>query len=204
MHRDYLPLNVVKPRIKPGFRNMPKKNLQTIEGAVPTHPIAEPKRLLDMERSVLSQVHFIGNHIQSTGSTGYRRWFDVGISEFRLLVVISNQPGSTGARINEIVGLDLSAISRTLRKMEEKGLVESTSHPRHPSYRCWYITKVGARLHDRIRVMTDKREEALLTGFSKAEVFQLLSYLHRLSDNADELKRIAEEGDGAPQGVADP
>ncbi len=159
--------------------------------------IAEPEQLLDMDTSVLSQVHFVGNRIQSTGSTGYRRWFDIGISEFRLLVVISNEPGSTGARINEIMGLDLGAISRSLRKMEERGLVVSLAHAKHPSYRCWYLTGSGASLHDRVCAITEKRESALLKGFSKAEVFQLLSYLHRLSDNADELKRIADEGDGA-------
>lgn len=166
--------------------------------------IAEPKQLLDMDRSVLSQVHFVGNRIQVTGSASYRKWFGIGISEFRLLVVISNEPGSTGARIHEIMGLDLGAISRSLRRMEEKGLVVSAAHARHPSYRRWYVTARGADLHDRISVMTDKREAALLKGFSKAEVFQLLSYLHRLFENADELTRIAEDGDGAQQEEASP
>lgn len=156
-----------------------------------------PEELLDMDSSVLSQVHFVGNRIQATGSASYRKWFDTGISEFRLLVVLSNEPGATGARVNEIMGLDLGAISRTLRKMEEKGLVFSTAHPKHPSYRCWHVTKEGAALHDRIHAMTQKREAALLKGFTKAETFQLLSFLHRLLDNAEDLKRITDEGDGA-------
>ncbi|MEO1192206.1 MAG: MarR family winged helix-turn-helix transcriptional regulator [Pseudomonadota bacterium] len=158
---------------------------------------AAPRQLLDMDSSVLSQVHFVGNCIQTTGSASYRRWFGVGIPEFRLLVVVSNEPGCSGARVHEIMGLDLGAISRSLRQMEKKGLVVSTAHARHPSYRRWYMTKRGAALHDRICVMTGKREAALLKGFSKAETFQLLSYLHRLFENADELKRIARDGDGA-------
>lgn len=158
---------------------------------------ASPEELLDMDASVLSQVHFVGNRIQATGSASYRKWFDTGISEFRLLVVLCNEPGSTGARVNEIMGLDLGAISRTLRKMENKGLVFSTAHPKHPSYRCWHVTEEGAALHDRIHAMTKKREGALLKGFSKAETFQLLSFLHRLLENAEELKHITDEGDGA-------
>ena len=157
-------------------------------------PISEPQSRLDMEASVLTQVHFVGNRINSTGSNGYRKWFGIGISEFRLLVVIGNEPGSTGARINEIMGLDLGAISRTLRRMEANGLVVSRPHPRHPSYRCWYLTKQGADLHDRISKMTDAREAAILEGFSKAEVFQLLSFLHRLSDNTEKLEQIASDG----------
>ncbi|MDG2090425.1 MAG: MarR family winged helix-turn-helix transcriptional regulator [Gammaproteobacteria bacterium] len=153
-----------------------------------------PKQLLDMDTSVLSQVHFAGNRIQLTGSTGYKKWYDISISEFRLLVVISNEPGSTGARVNEIMGLDLGAISRSLRKMEKRGLVYSTVHPKHPSYRCWYITKVGAELHDRVYEMTKIREAAILKGFSKAESHQLLSYLHRISENAEVLVEIAEQG----------
>jgi len=154
----------------------------------------QPVELLDMDASVLSQTHFVANCIQATGAAGYRKWFDIGISEFRLLVVLSNEPGATGARVNEIMGLDLGAISRSLRKMESRGLVFSKEHPKHPSYRCWYVTKAGADLHDRVHQMTKEREEAILNGFSKAERFQLLSFLHRLFENTEALKQIAEHG----------
>lgn len=153
-----------------------------------------PKQLLDMDDSVLSQVHFVGNRIQLTGTAGYKKWYDIKLSEFRLLVVISNEPGSTGARINEIMGLDLGAISRSLHKMEKRGLVFCRPHPKHPSYRCWYITKVGAELHDRAHEMTKVREQTILKGFSKAEVHQLLSYLHRLAENGKDLADIAKQG----------
>lgn len=154
----------------------------------------QPKQLLDMDDSVLSQVHFVGNRIQLTGTTSYKKWYDIKISEFRLLVVISNEPGSTGARINEIMGLDLGAISRSLHKMEKRGLVFSEVHPKHPSYRCWFITKEGAELHDKVHEMTKMREQAILKGFSKAEVHQLLSYLHRLAENGEDLAIIAKQG----------
>lgn len=147
-----------------------------------------------MNDSVLSQVHFLANYIQSTGAKGYRKWFDIGISEFRLLVVISNEPGCTGARIHEVMGLDLGAISRSLRKMEQRELVFSTAHARHPSYRCWYITDTGAAMHDQVHRMTKIREKSLLRGFSKADVFQLLSYLHRMLENVGDLEQIADEG----------
>ena len=156
--------------------------------------ISTTSRTLDMASSVLTQVHFVGNRINATGSAGYRKWYGIGISEFRLLVVLANEPGSTGARINEIMGLDLGAISRTLRRMESNDLVLSTEHPRHPSYKCWYLTAEGAELHDRINEMTDMREAAILNGFSKSEIFQLLAFLHRLSDNSANLERIANEG----------
>lgn len=165
---------------------------------VPEHPeIFEPAEKLDMSASALTQVHFVGNRINATGSAGYRKWYGIGISEFRLLVVIANEPGSTGARINEVMGLDLGAISRTLRRMEENGLVQSAAHPRHPSYNCWFLTEEGAKLHDRVHVMTKEREAAILDGFTKAERFQLLSLLHRLSENSKNLEAIATEGLGA-------
>jgi len=154
--------------------------------------IAQPKKLLDMNSSVLTQVHFVANKIQYTGSAGYRKWFNLGISEFRLLGVIANKPGATGADISEIMGLDVAAISRTLNKMKQNKLVVNAVHDKHPSYKCWYVTKEGAALHDRIQDMTKMREAAILEGFSKAEVYQLLAYLHRLSANAVALKEIAE------------
>ena len=162
--------------------------------AVLNSKVGYPKQLLDMDNSVLSQVHFVGNRIQLTGSAGYKKWYDINISEFRLLVVISNEPGATGARINEIMGLDLGAISRSLRKMEERGLVVNAMHPKHPSYRCWSITKSGAELHDKVHEMTKLREATILKGFSKAESHQLLSFLHRLSDNADALLDLVDNG----------
>lgn len=136
----------------------------------------------------------MANRIQSTGQASYRKWYGLGISEFRLLVVIGNEPGATGARINEVIGLDVGAISRILRRMKADELVFREEHPRHPSYRCWNLTEKGADLHDRIRIMTDQREAAILTGFSKAETLQLLSYLHRLLDNTGKLEQINEQG----------
>lgn len=159
--------------------------------------ISSASMRLDMDSSVLTQVHFVGNRINATGSAGYRKWYGIGISEFRLLVVLANEPGSTGARINEIMGLDLGAISRALRRMEENGLVLSTEHPRHPSYKCWYLTHDGAELHDKIHEMTREREAAILKGFDRSEVFLLLSLLHRLSANAKHLETIANQGLGS-------
>ena len=159
-----------------------------------TSQLGEPKGRFDLSTSVLSQFHFVGNCIQSTGMAGYRKWFDISVSELRLLVVISNHPGSTGARIHKSMGLDLGAISRSLRSMESRGLVVSTAHAKHPSYRCWHVTKAGAELHDKAYRMTEKREKAIVDGFTDAEKFQLLSYLHRLSENVDKLKWIAETG----------
>lgn len=163
---------------------------------------AQPRRLLDMDASVLSQVHFVGNRINASGSAAYRKWFGIGIAEFRLLVIIANEPGLTGARIHEILGLDLGAISRTLRKLQQQKLVVSKAHARHPSYRCWYLSTAGADLHDRICAMTDTREAAILEGFSKAEIYQLLSFLHRLSANAVRLKQITDSG-APPDASAD-
>ncbi len=173
---------------------MNKAISETAEAAELNEQQGYPKQLLNMDHSVLTQVHFVGNRIQLTGSASYKKWYDISISEFRLLVVISNEPGSTGARINEIMGLDLGAISRSLRKMEKQGLVFCKKHLKHPSYRCWYITKAGAELHDRVHEMTKVREQAVLKGFSKAEIHQLLSYLHRLSENGEDLAVIAEQG----------
>lgn len=173
---------------------MNRKSTSTEKQASLPDQAAQPIRQLNMDASVLTQVHFAGNHINATGSSGYRKWFGLGISEFRLLVVIANEPGTSGARIHEIMGLDLGAISRTLRQMEQKSLILSTADVRHPSYKSWYLTSQGADLHDRINEMTDAREAAILEGFSKAEKYQLLAYLHRLSANAEGLERIAKDG----------
>lgn len=172
---------------------MPKKS-KTIQLSDISDKIAQPKKFMDMNSSVLTQIHFLGNKVQYSGSAGYRKWFDIGISEFRLLGVISNEPGSTGARISELMGLNIAAISRTLNNMLEKGLVIYAAHEKHPSYKCWYVTKEGAELHDKVLDMTSVRETAILKDFNQTEKFQLLSFLHRLSQNADELRNIADNG----------
>ena len=110
------------------------------------------------------------------------------------MVIIGNEPGTTGARINEVIGHDVGVIGRILRRMMADELVFREEPPRHPSYRCWNLTEKGADLHDRIRIMTDQREAAILTGFSKVETLQLLSYLHRLLNNAGKLEQINEKG----------
>lgn len=157
-------------------------------------PVAVPVHDMDIKTCALGLLHSVGNQINVTGAAAYRNWHKIGISEFRLLVVIGNAPGITGAGIHDVLGLDMGAVSRTLRKIEARQLVESRPHPRHASYRCWHLTRAGAALHDRVSRMTLARKAALLDGFSQKETTLLLSFLRRLSNNTGKLEQIAEDG----------
>ncbi|WP_423205874.1 hypothetical protein [Paracoccus yeei] len=48
---------------------------------------------LDTDFSVLSQVHFLANRIQSTGQASYRKWYGLGISH-PLSALLSGKPGA--------------------------------------------------------------------------------------------------------------
>ena len=146
-------------------------------------PVARKARVyIDGAAYFPSYLSHINNRLSSGASQLYLRMFGIGINEWRILSVLSNWPKSTAGTIGETVAMHKTVVSRSLRELEEKGLVKiDAGGPQ----RTMTLTAAGQRMHDRIAVIALERERLLLQGFSEAERKQLLALLKRLLRNVE-------------------
>jgi DNA-binding MarR family transcriptional regulator len=144
------------------------------------------------DRYVPGLVRAAANKLEGGASRFYRKHFAVGLSEWHILVALAAHPWITSSDLCKSAGLDKAAVSRSLMRMEEQGLVlsrEATGRSRATA-----LTAKGRRLHDRIAQVALAREEQLLADFSPKQVENLIGLLTSLSKAAAGLTDAAPKG----------
>ena len=84
----------------------------------------EPLRL-DLEQYTQGLLVWVSNKLSASASALYRRLFDLGVTDWRVLAYIEIYPWSTGAQVCELIGLDKAAVSRSFGMLAERGLLHS-------------------------------------------------------------------------------
>jgi len=138
-----------------------------------------------VDRYVPGLIRAVANKLEGGASRFYRRHYAIGLSEWHILVALATDPWMTSPVLCKAAGLDKAAVSRSLGRMEQQGLIVS----RDTTGRCraTALTAKGRRLHDKIAQAAIAREEELLSEFSPKQVEALVSLLTQLGKSASGL-----------------
>ncbi|WP_191603761.1 MarR family winged helix-turn-helix transcriptional regulator [Marinomonas algicola] len=118
-------------------------------------------------------VTFLANKLSSGASACYRKNFDVGVVEWRLLALLKVEQNITANRMCQVIGLDKAAVSRALKLLSERGSVSFIKDVKDGRSSLICLTEEGEILHDKILQVALKRE-ALLTGDLEPEELDTL------------------------------
>ncbi len=153
-----------------------------VEPPRPAAIAAEPGEnpVLDLDRFVPALLVKISDRLTSGSSRTYRQNFRVGITEWRIMARLAIEPWSPPQAIGQLVGLDKAAVSRSIRVLERRMLVEVRPHPSDNRSYVLALTQTGRRLHNRILRVALEREERLLSCLTMQERDQFIDMLNRL------------------------
>ncbi len=142
-----------------------------------------PKQtLLDTSTYVPALLSTLNNRLTSGASDLYLTYFGIGINEWRILTVLARWPECNAKFVSEESATHVSVISRSLREMQNKGLVDIDASVWQRSLS---LTPQGQALYDQIARVALIRESLLLEGFTPEDKEVLLDLLKRLSRNID-------------------
>lgn len=139
---------------------------------------AEPQ--LNLSRYVPALLNFLSNKLSAGASQCYRKHFGIGVVEWRMLSMLAVENDITANRISQTIGLDKSAVSRSLQALEKAGHVRSQVDIKDARRNTVSLTASGKGLHARVLKVALERERRLLSGLSEAEVDTLIELLGRL------------------------
>lgn len=139
-----------------------------------------PESQLNLARYVPALLTFLANKLATGASQCYRKHFGIGVVEWRMLSMLAVESDITANRICQAIGLDKSAVSRSLQTLEAAGQVRSQVDPKDARRYTVSLTASGKDLHDRVLKVALERERRLLSGLSAAEVDTLVELLGRL------------------------
>lgn len=150
-------------------------------------PSAPAAPTLDFARTPTVLLTFAGNRFTRSAAKDYLDRFGIGVMDWRMLVMLTREPGSSVSHAARTIGIDKAAVSRALQRMEKAGLVAAQSQSSDDRRKDWTLTKAGHALHARILQRALERQRHLLNGFENAEVEAFTDYLRRFLDNLDSL-----------------
>lgn len=136
---------------------------------------------LDLDRYIPSLVTFLANKLSSGASACYRKNFDIGVVEWRLLALLKVEQNITANRMCQVIGLDKAAVSRALKLLSERGFVSFIKDERDGRSSLVCLTEEGVMLHDKIIPVALEREALLLNGFDEEELDVLVRLLHKMN-----------------------
>lgn len=140
------------------------------------------RRTLSFSRTPTVLLTFAANRFTRQSAAALQAKFSIGAMDWRMLVMLTRHPGATVALSAETIGIDKAAISRSLQRLEEKGLAAPMPHDNDPRRKDWTLTKEGEVLHAEILTVVLDRLEQQLAGFSDEEIKEftrLLGKFHR-------------------------
>ena len=141
---------------------------------------------LSFSRTPTVLLTFASNRFTRMASRSYQQEFGIGAMDWRMLVMLTREPGSSVSHAARTIGIDKAAVSRALHRMEATGLVSPTSLPNDGRRKSWVLTEKGSDLHARILERALEGQKRALAGFSPEEVKTLTGYLSRVLQNLDE------------------
>ncbi len=161
-------------------------------------PVATPGRPpLSINRYVPAMIGIIANQWSRSASTHYRRNFGIGIVEWRLMVVLAAAPWITAAQVDEMIGMDKAAVSRSVRELQKLGAVTLRPDEADPRRREMALTEAGRALYDRVVVAAIERERRALSCLTPEECQVLVDLLGRLQRNMAAIDAAPDPPPGA-------
>lgn len=149
---------------------------------------------MNLERYVPALLTFLTNKMSSGASACYRKHFGIGIVEWRLLALLAVEGQANANRMVQTIGLDKSAVSRSLQLLERDSYVSSAMDPQDARRTTVSLTEAGRSLHDRVLQTALRREQLLLAALNEDEVDMLIGFLHRMSAQLEAVNAVEPEG----------
>lgn len=118
----------------------------------------------------------------------YTTRFGIGLPEWRTLGMLGQFGSMPSIRIAELADMDRGSISRAVAWLEGKDLVRRMDDPAHKRRQIVVLTAAGRRLHDRIAVMAQMRQQQILALLSQEERSALEAIFQKLDQWAEKLR----------------
>lgn len=142
---------------------------------------------INIDRHATAQINMLANKLMLKSSAAYTQKFGIGMMEWRVISVLSGTPNSSVQSISDILGLDKAAVSRTVKKLEEKQYLSVAGDDNDKRVYVINLTESGEQLYEDAADFALERERLLLENLNDSEKDQLFNILKILRNKVNEM-----------------
>lgn len=146
-------------------------------------------KVLDSQRHIPYFFTYISNKLSYGAGKIYRRLFDIGITEWRVMSVLAAQPDIGAHQICALLGIDKAVVSRSLRRLEELKLVKPSHAKPNGKVRPLRLSKLGMSRHNKMIEIALERERRLLSVLTAEEKEALVQTMKKLRTAVDNVNK---------------
>lgn len=150
--------------------------------------------MLNLERFLPYRLSLVSNLISQGIAETYERTYSMSVTEWRVIAVLGRFPGITASEVVRRTAMDKVAISRTVRRLLEKGLLEREDNDDDRRSKKLFLSRQGERIYRRVAPAAVAFEARLLEVLSESEQAALARLLDKLTEAASDMV----EGDHKP------
>lgn len=142
-------------------------------------------RILDIDYYAPFLLSAVSSAWQRQTSAIYRRDFNLGIVDWRVIAMLNIEPEITANRICEVIRLDKAAVSRSLKLLGERGIATFEATGSDPRRRKWWLTEMGQEVHRDILAIALECEARMLEDIDPGDVEIHLKVMRSMLKNLD-------------------
>ena len=132
--------------------------------------------------SLLREIGVIARALDSIANIEFRD-IELARGQYLYLVRIKENPGIIQEALSDLLKVDRSTVARSVKKLEEKGLIKQGMTSTNRKNKEWFVTEKGEALYPFILAEHAYSVNTALKGFSKAEILQLEEWLAKMREN---------------------
>lgn len=136
---------------------------------------------LDLDSFLPYRLSVLSNRISQSIARLYAERFGISITEWRVIAVLGRYSGLSANQVAERTAMDKVAVSRTLARLVERGLIVRSTDDDDRRRSVLALSARGKRIHTQIAPLALEMEHKLLAGLSREEKQMLDTLLDKLA-----------------------
>lgn len=168
-----------------------KKAARSAPGGPPKRAAGPPAVVAGHEASVnrflAAYIMGVANRLANGASNHYRTRFNLGMSEWRAMMAVGARGELIVRQVAENADLDYAAASKSVRALEERGLVTVEQTSTRGRAAIVRLTPEGTETYRKLRDSARRRQQRLVSAFTPEEVETLWALLKRVEEQVPHM-----------------
>jgi DNA-binding MarR family transcriptional regulator len=144
--------------------------------------------LFELDEFLPYRLSLLTNTVSAGIARSYRDQHEISVIEWRIMAVLGRYPGLTASEIGERTAMDKVAISRAVKRLVERGLLERLTDPQDRRRMHLQLSPgYGRKMLEEIIPLAQHYETQLLAALPGSEQKALARILEKLQSKAKTL-----------------